>query len=171
MEVRPSRVQGAGDGLFATTVIPRGRIIRFRKFAPRDKPTCRARKRGKRDVLDYYVRRRVDPSSRCIVDGKVTRIRHVDLCPEAMRRQYVCVQRNSPMMKANDLAWSPGIDRETYMQRAARRNKVELILDFGHESEGASTCRRVVDVCAHVTRTIKYGEEIGITYGYGYWVQ
>jgi hypothetical protein len=171
MEVGPSRVNGAGQGLFATVDIPRGKIFRFRKFAPRDNPRCGS-KRGRRDVLEFYVRRQADPATPCVADGRVVKLRDVYMCPNVFRRRYVCVQRNSPVMKANDLAWAPGIDRDTYEQRAARKNKMELILDFGTASastSGPTTCRNVIDVCAYVNKSIKAGEEIGITYGHHYW--
>ena len=120
MEVKQSRVPGAGEGLFARVNIPRGKIFRFRKLPPQSKPSCRPI-RGKRNVINFYVPRQVSASirargsaaySKCLLNGTITRLGKVNMCPDVKRRKYVCVQRNSPLMKANDLAWRKGMGED-----------------------------------------------------------
>ena len=169
MEVRASNICGGGQGLFAITQIPRGTVIRFCKFSPQPTSSCRRRELGPCDVLDFYVRRGTDRRSRCLVEGRVKTLKDVVIDRASFKRMYVCAQRMLPIMKANDLAWTSGIDERIYEQRARRRNCIELILEFGPESEKDGR-RRVIDVCAHVTRTAKAGQELGMSYGYNYWV-
>ena len=63
-------------------------------------------------------------------------------------------------MKANDLAW-PASDENEYEARS-ERNAMELVLNFDDAG-------RPIGVMALFNRNVPRGEEIGVTYGYGYW--
>ena len=82
--------------------------------------------------------------------------------PSYQKSRYIHVLRDEPLMKANDKAWSP--DVRTALEYYARMhlNSFEFVLDFSNDG-------RINNVFAIALREIKAGEEIGITYGYGYW--
>ena len=63
-------------------------------------------------------------------------------------------------MKANDLAWSAGASRGEYEARLCN-NQIELVLAFEHG--------RIDRAIAFVNRDIALGDEVGVTYGFGYW--
>ncbi len=68
---------------------------------------------------------------------------------------------NDIFMKANDLAWQPGLSEAEYEKRM-HLNKMDLILNF--DSHG-----QIDGSYVHVNEDIKKNDEVGITYGYDYW--
>jgi hypothetical protein len=157
--VRPSGIPGAGEGLWAKCNVPKHALFRFGHSKPRVSDKCK--QRGF-DVIQFYYDEESEPDTPCIYNGKLCKIGGVFVDERARRPRYVYAPRDQPMMKANDLAWSPGTDGYTYMRRS-ERNKLELILAY---EDG-----NVVGTYAMANRNIKANEEVGITYSYDYWTQ
>ena len=158
-EVRPSSVTGAGDGLWALRDIPAGAIFPVRHSRKRATSVAMS----SAYVLDAYLRDQTDVDSECVQDGRVTTLRCLDKIDDECFRPaffHVNTARES-FMKANDLAWRDGIDEVEYTLRT-RANSVDLINGFDKDG-------KIVTIYAYFRHAVCRGQEIGITYGIGYW--
>lgn len=157
MEVRPSSIKDAGDGLWATKDIEVGSvfdILHSKRAASPHHPTG--------DVIDGFVRSNHDPTTVCLCDGAITPLSASSITPRMRTPQYFYVDREELLMKANDFGWNDSVRSEAHYERNAQRNQLDLIMKVERG--------RVVGVCGVTRRSIANGDEIGITYGYGYWV-
>lgn len=157
-EIKPSRIPDAGDGLFASGPIEAGRVFRVQHSRPR----LHARvARDDVEVMPVFPVESCDWDTPCVVDGCVSTLRRTSFGVD--RKRYVHARRqDSIFMKANDKAWRTGLNEAAYLQRTVLNN-MELVLVFEK--------RRGVGIAAHTLRHIASGEEIGITYGFDYWVE
>ena len=156
--VRPSSIANANDGLWSNTAVPRGTLIRVEHTRARNHENPG---RSNVIVLEYGCDSQVDPDSPCLLDGRLTEARFL---PERSRNapaRFVYADRSQEIMKANDLAYSPRVSCQQDYAESIHLNHMELIMRY---ERGALVC-----ACALVTRDIAPGEEVGITYGYGYW--
>ena len=158
LRVGPSELTDAGEGLFAVRFIPRGTLIPVEPSTPQPRPAERG------DNLEFYLDRRVDPATPCLFDGRLCTLGDVrrDLDPSVYTPSYVHARPDDPLMKANDRAW-PADAPDVYEARASARNAIEFVLAFERG--------RAAGIRAHFLRDVAPGEEIGATYGWGYWTE
>jgi len=156
-EVRPSSIADAGEGLWAVCDIPKDSIFSIQHTRPRLSANCA---KAGYDVLEYFYDEQSEGDTPCLSNGKLCTLDDMSVCDKARRPRYVYARREQPPMKANDLAWSPGIDVGDYTERSVR-NKLELILAY---TNGIVTGTYVL-----ANQNITAGEEVGITYSHDYW--
>lgn len=160
LEVKPSNIPNADDGLYAKCHIPKHTIFSIEHSRGRANPIAR----NGFDVLDYYVDEDHDPQSICVVDGNV---RMMSELPKSnpVKKMYVHAPRNQFMMKANDFGWD---DSNTDLsireyETLAQKNKLVLVASLSSKGVLNGTCG--IALC-----DIHKGEEIGMTYGLSYWL-
>lgn len=154
-QVGRSRIRGAGEGLFTTRKVAAGELFRVEHSRRRGVPMCAPDK----ESLSFSVSDDVEASAPCCFMGRPTT--YAALGAPSTPAAWVHARREYILMKANDLAW-PAPDEVEY-NRQSVRNAMELVLDFDR-------ARRPVGVMALMNRDVAPGEEVGVTYGYGYWV-
>mgnify|MGYP001368684237 CR=1 FL=1 len=64
-------------------------------------------------------------------------------------------------MKANDLAWRCDISMAEYEYLTTQKNKIELVIGFRNG--------RFERIYALIRQNVTKNEEVGITYGVGFW--
>ena len=158
LEVRPSKLKNAGDGLFAMKNIAKNTIMRVDQSRLRSQDTSCAH-----EVIDCYVASNMCAQSACVIDGKISKLKNVrNVASSSKNKQYVHIPKCEYLMKANDLAWRPDIDEGAYDENSGI-NALSLVMEFDLKS-------RILGVVGLFNRSVNKGEEIGITYGYSYWV-
>lgn len=159
LEVRPSQLQNAGDGLFATKKIHRYHTISCVHSRPRNADTS-----IHSEVIDFFLPPidEIDCNAMCVYNGHVMNLKKIaPLCKKIVfNKRYVHMRKDDPIMKANDLAWNVGHNLHDYQMNTSR-NQLDLILELMHGS--------VVGVRLLFNRDVEAGEELGITYGPTYW--
>lgn len=159
IEVRPSTIRDANDGLWATTDIPVGTVLdisHLKSAASPEHPTTAY-------VLDGFVRPSIDLTTVCLCDGVITSFADMQITDAMQRPQYFYVEAEELLMKANDFGWDADVQNAAEYARKTERNALELIMKVENG--------RIVGVCGVTIQPIAKGEEIGITYGDTYWLE
>lgn len=157
--VRASALPGGSCGLFARRDLKAGETFACVHSRARSSDTS-----ARSYVIDAFVRPDVDAAqTRCVWDGRVcdlASVRHL-LRADALRPKFVHMPKDSLLMRANDLAWRDGVAAEAYVA-ATELNQLDLVLGFHPDG-------RFERVYATLLRDVASEEEVGITYGAGFW--
>lgn len=147
-----------GKGLYSCTFIPKNTLFDVDVSRPRKHDYTYS---DDTYILDYYICK--DQCVHCIQDGNVKKVSAlVNVRESVFIPRYVTCNHIS--MIANDLAW-PAISEDEY-EKQVGRNKICLLLELSSNSYNNS----IIGVKACVTQDIYENEEVGNSYGYGFWV-
>ena len=154
--IRESKVHG--KGLYSCAFIPKNTLFNVDVSRPRKYDYTYSYDTY---ILDYYICK--DQCVHCIQDGNVKEVSDaMNISQTAFIPRYVTCNHIS--MIANDLAW-PAISENEY-EKQVSRNKICLLLELSSNSYNNS----IIGVKACVTQDIYENEEVGNSYGYGFWV-
>ena len=153
--IRESNIHG--KGLYSSTFIPKNTLFDVAISRPRSYDYTYS---ANSYILDYYISEH--NSIHCIQDGHVKQIHELNnINDDAFIPRYVTCNHIS--MIANDLAW-PAISENEYEKQTCK-NKICLLLEFSSKSRLSS----IIGVKVCVTQDIFQDEEVGNSYGYGFW--
>lgn len=147
-----------GKGLYSRSFIPKNTLFDVDVSRPRKSDYTYS---NDTYILDYYLCG--DESVHCIQGGCVKKVSALNnISEDAFVPRYVTCTHIS--MIANDLAW-PATSEEEY-ETHAYKNKICLLLEL------SSKCKNnfITSVKVCVTQDIYENEEVGNSYGYGFWV-